>query len=157
MPTDSASHAAISRALISEARSAALATLAEDGGPFASYVITAPSPDGELLLLLSRLAVHSRNLARDPRASLLLVREPEEQAESMTATRLTLTGRVLKDGDPESERHFLARHSDSMRYVGFADFSLYRLHIDAGHLVAGFGRIVALTPVDLLGERQETK
>lgn len=155
MPADSASNATISRALLSHAGSAALATLTEEGGPFASYVLTAPAIDLAPLLLLSHLAAHSRNLQRDPRASLLYVREPEAGSQAMNAVRLTLTGRLLRDGDPQSPRLFLTRHPDAARYAGFADFSVYRFHIDAGHLVAGFGRIVALSAAELMGEASD--
>ena len=131
---------------------AALATLSPDGRPFASYVVTAPAIDGSPLMLLSRLAEHTKNLDRDARASLLFVREPPPGDESMTAARLTVTGRCARDSDPQSKRIFLDRHPDAARYAGFADFSLFRFDIAAGHMVAGFGRIVALTPEDLLAE-----
>ena len=104
-------------------------------------------------MLLSALAEHARNLARDPRASLLFVREPEPGSEAMTAMRLTLTGRAEKDADPENRRRYVARHPDAARYADFSDFSLYRFEIAAGHLVAGFGRIVALTEGELLPRR----
>ena len=131
-------------------RAAALATLDENGAPFASYVTVAPAADGSPLLLLSRLAVHTKNLQRDARASLLFVREPGPGEEAMTALRLTLSGAVLGDDDTESTRRFLAGNPDAERYSGFADFSLYRFHVSAGHLVAGFGRIVSLSPAELL-------
>jgi putative heme iron utilization protein len=155
MPTDLSSNAALARGLMQAARSAALATLGQDGGPFASYVITASAADGSPLLLLSRLAVHTQNIGRDARASLLFVREAEPGGESMTALRLTLTGRVLREEDERSGDLFLARHPDAARYAGFADFSLYRFHVAAGHLVAGFGRIVDLPPADLLGAARD--
>jgi putative heme iron utilization protein len=144
-------NAALARGLIAAGGPASLATLGADGYPFASYVITAPAHDGAPLTLLSRLARHSGNLARDPRASLLFVREPEEGSESLTAERLTLTGRCLKHDDLDSRRRFLERHPDAERYSGFADFSLYRFEIAASHLVAGFGRIVDLTAKELIG------
>ena len=149
MRANSASKAELARGLMRQAGPAALATLGSAGGPFASYVIVAPAADGSPLLLLSRLAVHTKNLERDPRASLLLVREPEAGSKSMTALRLTLTGRVLREDSADSRQLFLARHPDAARYAGFADFSLYRFHIEGGHLVAGFGRIVSLTPDEL--------
>ncbi len=129
---------------------ATLATLQTDGGPFASYVIAAPAADGSPLMLLSRLAEHTRNLERDPRASLLFVREPAPGSESMTALRLTLTGRCARGGDPEAKRLFLARHPDAARYADFPDFSLFRFDIAAGHMVAGFGRIVGFRREELL-------
>ena len=128
---------------------ATLATLARGGGPFASYVLTAPDADGSPLMLLSRLAVHTQNLENDARASLLFVREAG--VEAMAAERLTLTGRCAKHEDPAARRLFLSRHPDAARYADFADFSLYRFDIEAGHLVAGFGRIVGLTREALIG------
>lgn len=151
MVENSDSNIEAARALLGTGGAATLATLGADGGPFASYVITAPAADGAPLTLLSRLARHTENLERDPRASLLFVREPAPGSESMTAERLSLTGRCVKTKDAESRRLFLQRHPDAERYAGFADFSLYRFEVAAGHLVAGFGRIVDLTPEELLG------
>lgn len=142
--------AALARDLMRSSETAALATLDNDGAPFASHVIAAPAADGSPLLLLSRLALHSRHLARDPRASLLFVRAPAPDSERMTAARLTLGGRVLKDDNPSHAQEFLARHPDAARYAGFADFSFYRFEVGCGHLVAGFGRIVSLIPAELL-------
>ncbi len=150
MTGDSSSSAVVARSLLRTGGAASLATLEADGVPFASYVVTAPAVNGAPLTLISRLARHTANLARDPRASLLFVRQPQAGSESMTAERLTVTGRCLPDTDPEARRLFLARHPDAELYAGFADFSLYRFEIAAGHLVAGFGRIVDLTPDELL-------
>jgi heme oxygenase (biliverdin-IX-beta and delta-forming) len=146
------SNQALARELLAAGGSAALATLTVEGGPFASYVLTAPNAVGAPLMLLSRLAEHARNLARDSRASLLFVREPEPGSDKMTAMRLTLTGRAAKHADPDERRRFVARHPDAARYADFSDFSLYRFEIEAGHLVAGFGRIVALSREELLGD-----
>src|SRR5438128_1072480 len=88
MAEETVSNQELARSLLTAGGSAALATLTPDGGPFASYVVTAPAADGSPLMLLSRLAEHTKNLDRDPRASLLLVREPPPGSESMTALRL---------------------------------------------------------------------
>jgi putative heme iron utilization protein len=143
------SNAALARDLMRQGV-ASLATLEPDGGPFASYVVTAPAADGAPLTLISRLARHTQNLERDPRASLLFVRQPDAEDESMTAARLTLTGACRKTDDTQSRQLFLARHPDAELYAGFADFSLYRFEVAAGHLVAGFGRIVDLKPQQIL-------
>src|SRR5262245_41328877 len=57
--------------LLCAARHGALATLLPDGQPYASLVACAASA-GAPVLLLSELAEHTRNLRRDPRASLLV-------------------------------------------------------------------------------------
>ncbi|CAN5184166.1 pyridoxamine 5'-phosphate oxidase family protein [soil metagenome] len=133
------------------AATGSLATLAGDGAPFASLVTVATAPAGEPILLLSSLAVHTRNLGRDPRASLLLVGPGGEGGDPLAGARLTLTGSVgAKDDDPMLRRRFLARHAEAAGYAGFADFGFHRFTIAGAHLVAGFGRIVALTPGDVL-------
>jgi putative heme iron utilization protein len=149
MSAERQANLAIARELLAAGGSAALATLAADGSPFVSYVITAAAPDGSPLLLLSRLAQHSRHLDADPRASLLLVRAPPSGG-GMAAARLTLTGRARKEHDAALRTAFLARHPEASEYAGFSDFSLFRLDVAGGHLVAGFGRIVSLSREELL-------
>jgi heme iron utilization protein len=150
MTEESLSNQELARSLLLTGGPATLATLSPSGGPFASYVVTAPSADCSPLMLLSRLAEHTKNLDRDPRASLLFVREPSPDEEAMTAMRLTLTGRCAKDADPGSRELYLARHPDAARYADFSDFSLYRFEVESGHLVAGFGRIVSLPRDELV-------
>lgn len=141
----------LARQLVRGVRSAALATVDTQGRPFASLVIIAPAADGTPLMLLSRLAVHTRNLERDPRASLLLVGEPAGEGSALTATRLSLLGQVLPDASAELRGRYLAAHPDASLYVDFADFAFYRFEIASAHLVAGFGRIVDFQASELLG------
>jgi putative heme iron utilization protein len=140
----------LAKSLLTSGGPASLATLTAENRPFASYVVTAPAQDGSPLMLLSRLAVHTKNLERDPRASLLFVRETSPGDETLAASRLTLTGRCGPDSDPASKQRYLDRHPDSARYAEFPDFSLYRFEVASGYLVAGFGRIVSLTREELL-------
>ena len=133
------------------AATGSLATLGETGAPFASLVTVATTPAGEPVMLLSTLAVHTRNLARDSRASLLLVAPGGEGGDPLAGARLTLTGRVgAKESDPLLRRRFLSRHAEASGYAGFADFGFHRFTVEGAHLVAGFGRIVALTPAEVL-------
>ena len=132
------------------AATASLGTLDAEGFPFTSLVTVATTAAGEPTLLLSDLALHTRNLKRAPRASLLLVAPGGEGGDPLAGARLTLTGTLAGDDNPDLRRRFLARHAEAAGYAGFADFRFYRLTVKAGHLVAGFGRIVALTPPDIL-------
>jgi len=79
-----ASDAELARTLMATARTAPLHHR-RGGFPFGSVVAPAVDERGRPLLLLSDLAVHSRNLAGDPRAS-LMVTEPGD------GTRLDLAG-----------------------------------------------------------------
>lgn len=139
------------RFVLRSAPTGALATLSEGGHPFASLVTVATTMRGEPVMLLSRLAVHTKNVARDKRASLLLVAPGGEGGDPLAGARLSLVGTVEKiDAPDEARRRFLGRHAEAEGYAGFADFAFYRLVIQSGHLVAGFGRIIDLTPDDLL-------
>ncbi|WP_040485246.1 HugZ family protein [Lutibaculum baratangense] len=133
------------------ARTGGLATLGPDGHPFASLVTVATLPAGEPVLLLSGLAVHTRNLEADPRASLLLVAPGGEGGDPLAGARVTVTGRIVPAEDKALARaRFLARHPEAEAYAGFADFGFYRLACDSAHLVAGFGRIHAVPAGEFL-------
>src|SRR5688572_14792087 len=59
--------------LLREGRSGALATLMPaTGDPYCSLVNVATAADGSPLLLISRLAIHTKNVLADPRVSLML-------------------------------------------------------------------------------------
>lgn len=134
--------------LMREARTAALATLDEDGAPYASLVQVANLPDGAPVLLLSNLARHTRNLKTDSRASLLL--EERREGSELEGARISLKGRIVPEGDAAARRRFLLRHPDAAGFAGFADFAFYRFELEGAHLVAGFGRIVDLGREELL-------
>jgi putative heme iron utilization protein len=118
---------------------AALAT-ALAGHPYVSLVASACEPDARPLLLLSDLAQHTRNLLADTRVSLLFD-DTGNHPDPLAGPRLTLLGRAERCDDAGSAARFAARHPASAGYAGFADFHLYRVTIERGHLVAGFGRI----------------
>ncbi|HWB49178.1 MAG TPA: DUF2470 domain-containing protein [Stellaceae bacterium] len=119
--------------------------------PYASLVALACGLDGSPLLLLSDLAQHSRNIAADDRVSLLFDGgEATVAAEDPLAQpRLTLLGTASRSDDPRLLSRFVARHPGAETYSGFADFHLYRVTIERGHLVAGFGRISWIEAAEL--------
>ena len=127
---------------------AALAT-SLNGAPYGSLVLFAVDVDASPLLLLSDLAQHTRNIAFDPRVSLLLD-ATEGRPDPLTGSRLTLLGRALLHEDPRCRERFLAHHPSSAGYASFPDFHLYRVVVERGHLVAGFGRIDWINGDDFL-------
>lgn len=145
------SPARAARRILRLADTGSLATLGAEGAPFASLVTVATTHAGEPTLLLSKLAVHTRNLDRDARASLLLVAPGGEGGDPLAGARLSLTGSVTGPEDsPAIRRRFLARHPEASGYADFPDFSFRRFVPAAAHLVAGFGWIVDLAWADFL-------
>ncbi len=138
----------LARRLIRRCDRAALAT-SLGGASYASLVLVAADLDATPLLLLSDLARHSRNLACDPRLSLLLD-GTEGDPEPLAGPRLSLLGQAETSREPRLLARFVARHPASAAYAGFGDFQLYRVRVARAHLVAGFGRIAWLDGGDLL-------
>ncbi len=121
----------------------ALATMVPGNAfPFASLVNVATAPDGSPILLLSRLAAHTRHLASDPRLSLLLVQTGA--GDPLAHPRVTIMGTgecvIDPDGRAALKARFLAKHSESTLYADFADFSFWRVVMEEAHLIGGFGR-----------------
>lgn len=123
---------AASRLLVRQARTAAMSTLARrTGHPFGSLVTVACEADGTPIVLLSTLAAHSRNIAEDPRASLLFVEgtlgDPQQGG------RVTLVGRLERiEDDSTQRRRYLTRNPDAALYAGFADFAFFHLDLEIG-------------------------
>lgn len=136
--------------LLRAQRWAALATIGEGGAPHASMVAYAACPDLDALLMhLSRLARHTRNLLRDPAAS-LVISEPDRGGEDpQTLRRVSLQGRAhaVHAGDAayrEQRAAYLARLPRAAPRFDFPDFVLFRFEPSGGHYVAGFGRALDL-------------
>ncbi|MBV8790825.1 MAG: DUF2470 domain-containing protein [Pseudolabrys sp.] len=135
--------------LLREGRSGALATLmAGSGDPYCSLVNVATAADGAPLFLLSRLALHTKNLLADRRVSLML--DERKEGDPLEGARIMLMGTVEVTDDAAARRRYLARHPDAYMFAGFGDFAFYRMTIRAVHLVAGFGRIDDLDAAEIL-------
>jgi hypothetical protein len=135
--------------LLREGRSGALATLmAGTGDPYCSLVNVATDFDGAPLMLLSTLAIHTKNLAADHRMSLML--DERKDGDPLEGARIMLMGSCSKTPASSVPRMYLRRHPEAEMFAGFGDFAFYRMEIARAHLVAGFGRIVDLKPADVL-------
>ena len=142
------------RALMRAAASATLATAAEGGQPFASLVTPAIAADGAVLLWLSTLSEHTRQLAREPRCALLFLGEPDGP-NPQTTPRVTVTGLAERIEDPALKATWLARHPYAELYADFADFGLWRIMPLGGQMVLGFARAHRLRAADLRPEPGE--
>jgi hypothetical protein len=140
---------AAAKKLMREARSGALATvMARGGDPYCSLVNVATATDGAPLLLISRLAVHTQNILADPRVSLML--DERKAGDPLEGARVMLQGTAERTDNADARRRYLARQPEAEMFAGFNDFAFYEIKLKGAHLVAGFGRIVDLTPADVL-------
>jgi heme iron utilization protein len=138
----------LTRSLLRRSRQGALATLmAGSGDPYCSLVNVASHPDGSPILLISRLAVHTKNLLADHRVSLML--DERAAGDPLEGARIMLQGIAEQAGADDLEilrRRYLNVHPSAQAFVEFKDFSFVLIRPTTIHLVAGFGRIVDLKP-----------
>lgn len=149
--------ARLARSLLRRSRQGALATLmASSGDPYCSLVNVASHPDGSPILLISRLAVHTKNLLGDARISLML--DERAEGDPLEGARIMLAGRAEETAGSDLEivrRRYLNAHPSAEAFVDFKDFSFFRIRPSGTHLVAGFGRIVDLKPEQFLTDISE--
>jgi putative heme iron utilization protein len=99
----------------------------------------------DLLLHISILAAHTRNLLRDPRMSLLVMERDGPEKNPLALKRLILQG-TAHSLDRESRtydvlaRQFTERFPDATVTLALADFRLWQLDIQSAQFIAGFGR-----------------
>ena len=139
------------RTLVAAEVDGALSTLtagAEDaavpggGHPFGSVVTYAVDDAGAPLVLMSTMAEHARNLAADPRAS-LMVTASGDGAGRLAAARATLLGTMEPVPDEEQDsatEAYLRVHPDAF-WARFPDFFVARLDTTAIRYVRGFGEM----------------
>ena len=148
-PTPEFNPKAAAKKLMREARSGALATLlVGSGDPYCSLVNVATAADGAPLLLISRLAVHTKNILADARVSLMF--DERKTGDPLEGARVMLMGTAIVTTDADARRRYLVRQPEAEMFASFGDFALYEVKLKGAHLVAGFGRIVDLKPVDVL-------
>lgn len=133
------------RTLLASRRVAALGTLGDDGLPFVSMVPFALEPRSPCLVIhVSAMAAHTRNLQAAPRVS-LLVMQAEVAGEPVHALpRVTLQGQatVLQAGSAawiDGRTAYLARFPEAAPMTQLDDFMFVAIHLLGARQIAGFG------------------
>ena len=135
--------------LLLKCRIGSLATLGEDGSeasmaPFAMA-------QGEIILHLSKLARHTRNIADHPKVGFMIC-TPESSAESpLSLPRLSLQGNIEAVADDEYDRVkaiYIETIPDAEPLFEFSDFGLFRLTPSFIYWVGGFGYARSIAPHD---------
>src|ERR1700745_1858325 len=117
------------RSLLRRSRHGALATLMPGSGdPYCSLVNVASHCDGSPILLISRLALHTKNILADPRVSLML--DERAEGDPLEGARIMLAGRAEEAGDADEaifRRRYLNAHPSAEAFVNFKDFSFFKI------------------------------
>jgi hypothetical protein len=130
------------RRMLRAHRYGALCTLSKkfDGYPFGSITPYLVDHDGSLLILISTLAEHTKNIGHDPRVSLIAhdQRDPHIQ----TQGRVTVVGNARLEPDREHAGvRYLRYFPEAQTYFAMHDFSFYRIRPVAIRYIGGFGKI----------------
>jgi len=142
------SYAERARTLAFLGRTGTLATVSRrhPGHPFASVMPYALDEQGRPLMLVSTMAMHTQNMAADPRASLLVTQATA--GDPLAAGRVTIMGEARPlpaDERPEARKAYLARHANASYWVDFDDFGFWRIEPGDLYFVGGFGAMDWLT------------
>ncbi len=140
------SHAERCRTLVTGQSRGALSTLAVDpaGYPYGSVASYALDPAGNPLFFISRMAEHTQNALRDPRASLLATETVPAGADPLAFGRVTLLGQLSEVGDDargEVREAYLEANPSASYYIDFGDFAFFRLDVESIRYVGGYGRM----------------
>ena len=130
------------RQLLRAHRYGALCTLSLkfDGHPFGSITPYLVDHDGSLLILISTLAEHTKNIQHDQRVS--LITHNQDAPHIQTQGRVTVVGTAQLAPDKNaSGRRYLRYFPEAQTYFAMHDFSFYRIVPIALRYIGGFGKI----------------
>ena len=130
------------RQLLRAHRYGALSTLSKkfEGHPFGSITPYLVDHDGSLLILISALAEHTKNIRHDPRVS--LITHNQEDSHIQTQVRITLVGTASLEPKRElAGKRYLRYFPEAQTYYDMPDFQFYRIAPQALRYIGGFGDI----------------
>lgn len=138
--------------LLHQAPTGTLATHSREprGFPYPTLLPFAPDARHRPVILVSRLAEHTRNLLDDPRAGFLVAHAPD--ADVLNAPRATLLGRfepLDAAAQEATARRYVRYHPDAARYLALGDFTFHVMQIERLRYIGGFGAMGWMDGADL--------
>lgn len=118
------------------------------GFPFGSvvrYVVgKSDEYEGMPIMMLSRIAEHSKHILHNNNVS-LLISDQETHSDVQQTPRLTMLGSMIRlDADDPALQYdaelYFQQFPETRDYFQLLDFDFYCLHIEKKRYVAGFGR-----------------
>ncbi|MBI5772034.1 MAG: pyridoxamine 5'-phosphate oxidase family protein [Verrucomicrobia bacterium] len=139
-------------ALRTNLRTVILGTVSPDGTPDASVAAAILDPNGVLVVCVSGLAAHTRNLTATARTSVLLIEDESAASQPFARRRLTLscTAAALPRDTADFDATvatFRTRYGALIDLlISLPDFQFFRLQPQRGRLVMGFGQAAEVDP-----------
>jgi hypothetical protein len=146
--------------LVLAQRWAAVATI-DEGAPLASMVAYAPEPGLRgLLIFISQLAAHTRNLLASETTSLAITAPDTGEGDPQLLPRVSLQGRVApipRDAPDfaEAAACYVARFPASEMRFQLGDFVMFRFVPEEARYVGGFARATKYTGAQLREAAEE--
>jgi putative heme iron utilization protein len=141
--------------LIRHCHVAALGTTS-DGAPAVSQVPFAllPVSDCAFVILVSRLAAHTRAMQADPRVGLMIAQPENEHPVAHALARITIAAEshMIARSHPDygaTRAAYVARFPDQEFLFDLGDFELLAIVPRAVRVVAGFAQAASITPAAL--------
>jgi heme iron utilization protein len=133
-------HGSDARRLLRRFRAGVLGThsLRYPGYPYGAAMPFCTDQQGRIVVLISHLAEHTRNIAQDPRVSFTV--SPLDAA-LQQETRATLLGEIARCDDDAAANRYLRFFPDSSRYLDIGGFHFYTIEPEHVRLIAGFGSL----------------
>lgn len=133
------------RQLLLKIQSGVLATHSKalPGYPFGSVTPFVLDRDGSLLLFISDIAQHSRNLAMDPKCS-VTVFEQSLETDQNTQGRVTVLGdasKLVEGEDQAAFARYASQFPEALGYRQAHDFAVWRMVPKRIRFIGGFGKI----------------
>lgn len=130
------------RQLLRAHRYGALCTLSKKfgGHPFGSITPYLVDHDGSMLILISTLAEHTRNILADPRVSLITHSQDNPHIQAQGRATVVGEARIVAERE-QTGRRYLRYFPEARSYFAMHDFSFYRIVPQAVRYIGGFGNI----------------
>ncbi len=129
-----------------------------EGYPFGSVTPYSTTIKGEVVVYLSTIAQHTKNIQANPKVCLTVMdyQSPDKQA----AGRVTVVGdamQVPEDEADEVQERYFNFFLDSRGYAGAHDFAFYKIQPVRVRYIGGFGKIYWIEPEQWLRAIPEWK
>lgn len=142
------------RKFLRSTRSGILSTHSErfEGYPFGSVAPFVLDHQCQPVILISTLAEHTKNIAANPKVSLLVFAGAEDLQANARLTLLGQAAKIDKAQDLQLKQRYLRYLPQAASYFDMHDFSFYRIHIHQARYIGGFGKMAWLNEDAMLGE-----